>query len=79
MPTDGNPTKGWLVIAALAIYGAAITYTAWQWVRLLAVRRRLKRQDPAAVATLTPAFRLLGVRAIIILATLQAAASLLRD
>lgn len=79
MPSDGNPTKGWLVIAALIVYGAAITYTAWQWARLLMLRRRLNRQDPAAAAALSPAFRLLGLRAIIILATLQAVAALLRD
>ncbi len=79
MPTDPDPTKGFLAIAALAVYGAAIAFTAWQWVRLMALRRRLKRQDPAAVATLTPAFRLLGLRAIVILATLQAVAALLRD
>ena len=75
----GDPGKGWIVIAVLVVYGAAIGFTLYQWIRLLLLRRRLKRDDPAAVATLKPAFRVLAVRAFVIMITLQAAAALLRD
>ena len=75
----GDPVKGWLVIAVLLICGTAILYTLYQWIQLLRLRARLKRENPAAVAGLKNAFRLLGFRALIIMVTIQGAAALLRD
>lgn len=75
----GDPGQGWIVIAVLVVYGSAIGYTLYQWIRLLLLRRRLKRADPPAVAALKPAFRILAIRAFVIMITLQATAALLRD
>ena len=77
--TGGDPVKGWMVIAVLAVCGGAILYTLYQWIQLLRLRARLKRENPDAVAGLKGAFRVLGFRALIIMVTLQGAAALLRD
>ena len=77
--SDGDPVKGWMVIAVLTIASVAVLYTLYQWIQLLRLRARLKRENPDAVAGLQKAFRVLGFRALIIMVTLQGAAALLRD
>ena len=60
--SDGDPVKGWMVIAVLTIASVAVLYTLYQWIQLLRLRARLKRENPDAVAGLQKAFRLLGFR-----------------